>query len=221
MTERQGISRNQTNQFRKAPKPLQPGAAQDALGLAPGQGRGDASWAWGCHRRPDHDRAATVACPALGGSVMYLLHINQKFTNLGASTIIFTFFTFFHIFTPAWRPKQQPEPRKTCWSFEARPAVPSHPPPAPRAHTPPRASQLLSAAQTHAGGPALLPKAPAGVPIPAARSGEIRTHQGMRNSNRSGHPLLSQGHPGDSQHHPSCQLGPGKPRQTSRSDGSR
>ena len=45
---------------------------------------------------------------------MYLLHINQKFTNLGASTIIFTFFTFFHIFTPAWRAKQQPEPRKTC-----------------------------------------------------------------------------------------------------------
>lgn len=62
---------------------------------------------------------------------MYLLHINQKFTNLGASTIIFTFFTFFHIFMPAWRAKQQLEPRKTCRPLKhARPcrAVPcQHP----------------------------------------------------------------------------------------------
>lgn len=40
--------------------------------------------------------------------------LTRKFTNLGASTIIFTFFTFFHIFTPAWRAKQWLEPRKTC-----------------------------------------------------------------------------------------------------------
>lgn len=40
----------------------------------------------------------------------------------------------------------------------------------------------------------------------------------MRNSNRSGHPLLSQGHPGGSRHRPSCQPGSGKLRQASRSD---
>lgn len=73
---------------------------------------------------------------------MYLLHINQKFTNLGASTIIFTFFTFFHIFTPAWRAKQQPEPRKTCRPLKharLRRAVPCQ---HPGARTPPGASHL-------------------------------------------------------------------------------
>lgn len=145
------------NQFSKAPKLLQSMLPRALQGWPGGRchQRGDATG----HRRLCHHQAAAVAHPALGLSVMYLLHINQKFTNLGASTIIFTFFTFFHIFTPAWRAKQQPKPRKTCRPLKLRRAVPCQRPgltPRPGRHR----SDLR---------PKPAPAAPAGIPIPAAR----------------------------------------------------
>lgn len=60
--------------------------------------------------------ATTEGSPSLCWHYLSCIYytLTRKFTNLGASMIIFTFFTFFHIFTPAWRAKQWLEPRKTC-----------------------------------------------------------------------------------------------------------
>lgn len=192
-TERQEISRKQ---FRKAPKLLQAVLPRTPWGHGAGEGRchqrGDATG----HRRLRHHRASAVAHPALGLSVTYLLHINQKFTNLGASTIIFTFFTFFHIFTPAWRAKQQPKPRKTCRPLKLRRAVPCQRPglaPRPGRHR----SDLR---------PKPAPAAPLSCRKPHPGREEIRPQWVMRNSNWTRDPLLPQERPGGSQHRGLCQL---------------
>lgn len=64
--------------------------------------------------------ATTEGSPALCWQYLSCIYytLTRKFTNLGASMIIFTFFTFFHIFTPAWRAKQWLEPRKTCHTLK-------------------------------------------------------------------------------------------------------
>lgn len=110
---RGGTEQNQMNQLRKTPKPPQPapsrgGGIGDGTSGAGGSGQARAAPcpARGCHRHL-LTPSGRAPCPAPHRSLTSLLHINPRFPNLGASAGVFTFFTFLHIFAPAWRAEQQ------------------------------------------------------------------------------------------------------------------